>query len=63
MPPKGGRANFASLVGAVATTPRSTASAPPHPQKTKTTIEPLEGQLLADVPVDQLIANPRNPRA
>ncbi|GES39937.1 chromosome (plasmid) partitioning protein ParB [Rhodococcus aetherivorans] len=32
------------------------------PAPEKTTIEPLEGQLLADVPVDQLIANPRNPR-
>ncbi len=63
MPPKGGRANFASLVGAVGEhSPVDRKRTPPTPTKTKTTIEPLEGQLLADVPVDQLIANPRNPR-
>jgi len=64
MPPKGGRANFASLVGAVGD--NSPVDRKRTPTKTtatsKTTIEPLEGQLLADVPVDQLIANPRNPR-
>ncbi|AYA23429.1 peptide transporter [Rhodococcus rhodochrous] len=64
MPPKGGRANFASLVGAVGD--NSPVDRKRTPTKTtatsKTTIEPLEGQLLADVPLDQLIANPRNPR-
>ena len=68
MAPRGGRANFASLVGAVGEhspvdRKRTPASAPaPTKTKTKATIEPVEGQLLADVPVDQLIANPRNPR-
>ncbi|WP_413768773.1 ParB/RepB/Spo0J family partition protein [Rhodococcus pyridinivorans] len=62
MPPKGGRANFASLVGAVGDNSPVDRKRTPTPTKTKTTIEPLEGQLLADVPVDQLIANPRNPR-
>ncbi|WP_349536640.1 ParB/RepB/Spo0J family partition protein [Rhodococcus rhodochrous] len=64
MPPKGGRANFASLVGAVGD--NSPVDRKRTPTKTtatsKTTIKPLEGQLLADVPLDQLIANPRNPR-
>ena len=60
MPPKGGRANFASLVGAVGDNSPVDRKRTPAPKKT--TIEPLEGQLLADIPVDQLIANPRNPR-
>ena len=64
MAPKGGRANFASLVGAVGDNSPVDRKRTPTPTKTKTktTIEPVEGQLLADVPVDQLIANPRNPR-
>ena len=66
MPPKGGRANFASLVGAVGEHSPVDRKRTPTPTKTNTTskaaIEPVEGQLLADVPVDQLIANPRNPR-
>ncbi|OWY80162.1 peptide transporter [Rhodococcus sp. BUPNP1] len=62
MPPRGGRANFASLVGAVGDNSPVDRKRTPTPTKTKTTIEPLEGQLLADVPLDQLIANPRNPR-
>ena len=60
MPPKGGRANFASLVGAVGDNSPVDRKRTPTPKKT--TAEPVEGQLLADVPVDQLIANPRNPR-
>jgi len=60
MAPRGGRANFASLVGAVGDNSpvdrkRTPAAAPKKAQ-------PVEGQLLADVPVDELIANPRNPR-
>ncbi|MBS9376343.1 ParB/RepB/Spo0J family partition protein [Rhodococcus sp. B50] len=65
MAPKGGRANFAALVGAVGDnspvdrkrTPAKSASGTPASAPV-----PGEGQLLADVPVDQLIANPRNPR-
>src|SRR5690606_39659886 len=56
MPPQGGRANFASLVGAVGDNSPVDRKRTPAPKKT--TVEPVEGQLLADVPVDQLIANP-----
>jgi ParB family transcriptional regulator, chromosome partitioning protein len=59
MPPKGGRANFASLVGAVGDhSPVDRKRTPPK----KATTEPVDGQFMADVPIDQLVANPRNPR-
>ncbi|TCN53565.1 ParB family chromosome partitioning protein [Rhodococcus sp. SMB37] len=61
MPPKGGRANFASLVGAVGD------NSPVDRKRTTTSpktvdAEPVDGQFMADVPVKQLVANPRNPR-
>jgi len=60
MPPKGGRANFASLVGAVgdnSPVDRKRTSSPAH-----AVTEPVDGRFLADVPLEQLVANPRNPR-
>ncbi|MGW0022340.1 ParB/RepB/Spo0J family partition protein [Rhodococcus sp. NPDC003382] len=60
MAPKGGRANFASLVGAVGD------NSPVDRKRTVSpkpiTTEPVDGQFLADVPVAELVANPRNPR-
>lgn len=65
MAPKGGRANFASLVGAVGdnspvdrkrtTSPKTTTTQPVN-------AAPIDGQFLADVPVAEFVANPRNPR-
>lgn len=60
MPPKGGRANFASLVGAVGDNSPVDRKRTPAPKKVSD--EPVDGQFLADVPLGQLIANPRNPR-
>ncbi len=61
MPPKGGRANFASLVGAVGdNSPVDRKRTTTSPKKVD--IEPVDGQFMADVPVEQLVANPRNPR-
>jgi ParB/RepB/Spo0J family partition protein len=65
MAPKGGRANFASLVGAVGdNSPVDRKRTPTEPASSTSASAPVpaEGQLLADVPVDQLLANPRNPR-
>lgn len=60
MPPKGGRANFASLVGAVGD------NSPVDRKRTispaSTVAEPVDGRFLADVPLEHLVANPRNPR-
>ncbi|MFF0818060.1 ParB/RepB/Spo0J family partition protein [Rhodococcus sp. NPDC003318] len=60
MAPKGGRANFASLVGSVGDN---------SPVDQKKTVKPepvvaeiVDGQFLADVPLTDLAANPRNPR-
>lgn len=64
---RGGRANFASLVGSVgdnSPVDRKKTSAP----RTKTAqtdpvdVQPVDGQFLPDVPLDDLVANPRNPR-
>ncbi|MFX1760917.1 chromosome partitioning protein parb [Rhodococcus gordoniae] len=60
MAPKGGRANFASLVGAVGDNSPVDRKRTPTPYKV--VARPVEGQLLADVPVGRLVANPRNPR-
>lgn len=60
MAPKGGRANFAALVGAVGD------NSPVDRKQTATPKivdpEPVDGQFMADVPLEQLVANPRNPR-
>lgn len=61
MPPKGGRANFASLVGSVGdNSPVDRKRTTTSPKNVDT--EPVDGQFIADVPVEQLVANPRNPR-
>jgi len=60
MAPKGGRANFASLVGAVGDNSPVDRKRTVSPKPVTT--EPVDGQFLADVPVAELVANPRNPR-
>ncbi|MFZ2529679.1 MAG: peptide transporter [Rhodococcus sp. (in: high G+C Gram-positive bacteria)] len=65
MAPKGGRANFASLVGAVgdnSPVDRKRTVAPKAATTQPVSTEPVDGQFLADVPVAELVANPRNPR-
>ncbi|WP_137876528.1 peptide transporter [Rhodococcus sp. Q] len=60
MAPKGGRANFASLVSSVGD------NSPVDRKKTVTptpaNTESVDGKFLADVPLTDLVANPRNPR-
>lgn len=60
MAPKGGRANFASLVGAVGDNSPVDRKRPVKPQPHSS--EPVDGQFLPDVPLAKLAANPRNPR-
>ena len=60
MPPKGGRANFASLVGAVGDNSPVDRKRTPSPKTVSA--EPVDGRFMADVPLDRLVANPRNPR-
>ncbi|EME22636.1 ParB/RepB/Spo0J family partition protein [Rhodococcus triatomae] len=61
MAPKGGRANFASLVGSVGdNSPVDRKKTPEKPKPVEA--EPVDGQFLADVPLEELVANPRNPR-
>ncbi|GEM_PF-987499 len=67
MAPRGGRANFATLVGSVGDNSPVDRKKTPAP-KTKPTnadpvdTQPVDGQFLPDVPLDDLVANPRNPR-
>lgn len=60
MAPKGGRANFASLVGAVGDNSPVDRKRPVKPQPHSS--KPVDGQFLPDVPLAKLAANPRNPR-
>ncbi|MGO4203625.1 peptide transporter [Rhodococcus sp. TAF43] len=60
MAPKGGRANFASLVGAVGDNSPVDRKRPVNPQPSSP--EPVDGQFMANVPLAKLVANPRNPR-
>ncbi|MBM9839617.1 peptide transporter [Rhodococcus hoagii] len=65
MAPRGGRANFASLVGSVGDNSPVDRKKPVPKPKTATMPEetgPVDGQFLPDVPLDHLVANPRNPR-
>ncbi|NKV32951.1 peptide transporter [Rhodococcus hoagii] len=65
MAPRGGRANFASLVGSVGDNSPVDRKKPVPKPKTATVPEetgPVDGQFLPDVPLDHLVANPRNPR-
>ncbi|WP_419789237.1 ParB/RepB/Spo0J family partition protein [Prescottella equi] len=62
---RGGRANFASLVGSVGdNSPVDRKKPLPKPKAASepTETEPVDGQFLPDVPLDHLVANPRNPR-
>ncbi|WP_458682545.1 ParB/RepB/Spo0J family partition protein [Prescottella equi] len=64
---RGGRANFASLVGSVGdNSPVDRKKTPAPRTKTGQTdpvdVQPVDGQFLPDVPLDDLVANPRNPR-
>ncbi|WJJ14638.1 peptide transporter (plasmid) [Prescottella equi] len=62
---RGGRANFASLVGSVGDNSPVDRKKPlpkPKPASGPAETEPVDGQFLPDVPLDHLVANPRNPR-
>ncbi|MFX1787222.1 ParB/RepB/Spo0J family partition protein [Prescottella equi] len=62
---RGGRANFASLVGSVGdNSPVDRKKPLPKPKAASgaAETEPVDGQFLPDVPLDHLVANPRNPR-
>lgn len=66
MAPRGGRADFAALVGAVGdNSPVDRQHAIPKPKPASTDPvdpAPVDGQFLPAVPLDDLVANPRNPR-
>ncbi|GAA4485945.1 hypothetical protein GCM10023094_41510 [Rhodococcus olei] len=65
MAPKGGRANFASLVGSVgdnSPVDRKHTAKPTLVRSAPASDEPVDGRFLPDVPLAQLVANPRNPR-
>ncbi len=64
MAPRGGRANFASLVGSVGdNSPVDRKKAEkPKPVIDDPIDEPIDGQFFPSVPLDDLVANPRNPR-
>ncbi|MCD2158253.1 ParB N-terminal domain-containing protein [Rhodococcus cerastii] len=59
---RGGRIDLASLAGAVGD--YSSVDRPPSapPTNSAKTSGSIEGQLLADVPLEKLVGNPRNPR-
>lgn len=64
MAPRGGRANFAALVGSVGDNSPVDRK---RTEKPKPAIEdpiddPIDGQFIPGVPLDDLVANPRNPR-
>ncbi|GBF17720.1 chromosome-partitioning protein ParB [Rhodococcus sp. Br-6] len=62
---RGGRANFASLVGSVGdNSPVDRKKPVPKPKVASGPAETgaVDGQFLPDVPLDHLVANPRNPR-
>lgn len=66
MAPRGGRTNFAALVGSVGdNSPVDRKKTPPKPKPANTKpaeTGPVDGQFLPGVPLDDLVANPRNPR-
>ncbi|WP_430336291.1 ParB/RepB/Spo0J family partition protein [Rhodococcus sp. ACT016] len=66
MAPRGGRANFASLVGSVGDNSPVDRNKAPKPQPANDAAAAdsvvVDGQFLPGVPLDDLVANPRNPR-
>lgn len=60
MAPRGGRANFAALVGSVGD--HSPVDRDKNPKPKSSNDHSVEGMFLADIPLHQLASNPRNPR-